>query len=301
VPKLNRSSAAKAATGFRKAHKKPLFLGRAACLTPWLSQWLSPVKRFFLGGMLAVLLLLVSWQACQTLWETSIVPVVHQALAKLGFRVEYVFVTGRCKTSRADVLKTAQLALGNSLFLESPTAMKDRLEALPWVRKACVERRFPHTIWIRLREKKPLALWQYGGALKLIDQSGAVIPCAAQEVPLHLITVVGEKACWNAPAFLEILACFPELSGRVTAAVYLRVGRWDLHLKNGWVVKLPEKRIEKALQQLLAFEQKQTLPVSKISALDLRFQGAFVLKLGSAPAVEKTKKRSIRVKNGKEV
>ncbi len=293
MSKLKRPHSEKLAPRSKKTLNPPFLLKG--------SVWLSPFKRFFFGGILGALLLFFSCQVFQTIWDTSLRPAMHQALAALGFRVEYVFVVGRHKTSQTDILKKAQLTLGDSLFLESPEAIKDRLEALPWVQQACVERRLPHAIWIHLREKKPLALWQYKGVLKLIDHNGSIIPCDAQDMPWDLIKVVGEKAHQNAPAFLDKLSHFPGLRERVVAAVCLRVGRWDLHLKNGWVVKLPEKRIEKALQQLLAFEQKQTLPVSKISALDLRFQGAFVLKFGREPVVEKLKRPIIRAKGGKDV
>lgn len=293
MSKVKRSASVKLAPGSKKT-LRPSFFWRG-------SAWLSPFRRFFLGGILGALLLFFSWQIFQTIWDTSLRPAMHQALSALGFRVEYVFVVGRHKTSQADILKKVHLTLGDSLFLESPEAIKDRLEALPWVQQACVERRLPQVIWIHLQEKKPLALWQYKGVLKLIDHHGSIIPCAAQDMPSDLIKVVGEKACRNAPAFLDKLSNFPELRERVVAAVCLRVGRWDLYLKNGWIVKLPEKRIEKALQQLLAFEQKQTLPVAKISALDLRFQGAFVLKFGSEPVVEKIKRPIVRAKGGKDV
>ncbi|MGL5785008.1 MAG: cell division protein FtsQ/DivIB [Alphaproteobacteria bacterium] len=292
MSKLKRLAPGKPVPGSKKP-PKPSSLSKGGV-------WLSPFKRFFLGGMLGALLLFFSWQIFQTIWENSLRPAMHQALAALGFRVEYVFVVGRHKTSQADILQKAQLTLGDSLFLESPEAIKNRLEALPWVQQACVERRLPHAIWIHLREKKPLALWQYEGVLKLIDQSGSVIPCAAQDVPSDFIKVVGEKAPQKAPAFLGKLSHFPDVKEKVVAAVCLRVGRWDLYLKNGWVVKLPEKKIEKALQQLLAFEQKQTLAVSKISALDLRFQGAFVLQFESEP-IEKVKRPTLRVKGEKDV
>jgi len=50
--------------------------------------------------------------------------------------------------------------------------LKARLEAMPWVREAEIERLLPDTIFVRLDERQPLAFWQRQGKLVLIDRDG---------------------------------------------------------------------------------------------------------------------------------
>ena len=81
----------------------------------------------------------------------------------------------------------------------TPTAARARLEQLTWVERASVVRMLPDSLYIRLIERQPLALWQRDGRFSLIDRAGAVIEGALdQSVPpaswRHLRVLVGEGA-----------------------------------------------------------------------------------------------------------
>ena len=56
------------------------------------------------------------------------------------------------------------------------TKMRDRINKLPWVKSARVERHFPNKISLTLVERTPMARWQTNRTLKLIDIHGDVIP-----------------------------------------------------------------------------------------------------------------------------
>jgi cell division protein FtsQ len=96
--------------------------------------------------------------------------------ARLGLVVTDVKVEGRETTDRETILAALDAGPGTPILAMSPRRAKERLETLPWVRSAVVERRLPDTLYVRLVERKPLALWQHGGKLDLIDREGAVIP-----------------------------------------------------------------------------------------------------------------------------
>ena len=120
----------------------------------------------------------------------------------LGLTVSDIRVEGRETTDRETIL--AALAVGSStpILAVSPTRAKDRLEALPWVRAAVIERRLPGTICVRLVERKPLALWQHGSKIELIDYAGDVIPVVRLDRFAKLPMVVGEGAARHAAELL---------------------------------------------------------------------------------------------------
>jgi len=67
-------------------------------------------------------------------------------------------------------------ARGTPILAVKPSRAKEQLESLPWVRSATIERRLPGTLFVRLVERRPLAVWQHGGTQELIDREGTVIP-----------------------------------------------------------------------------------------------------------------------------
>ena len=222
---------------------------------------------------------LVAQQVFQKAWQTSVQPLILRLSQNLGFSVQQVYVAGRQKTLQQDLLKAMCVTKQQPIFSVSPKGLRARIEALPWVSQAHVERRLPGTLWIQLREKAFLALWQYQGKLTPIDHEGNIIACSMQEVPSNAIKVVGEKARFQAPHFLEMLNKFPTLQKQAVAAVFLRMGRWDLYLKKGWVLKLPEKEVEEALHRFVALEKKLHVPEKDVVGVDMRFQGTLILNL----------------------
>ncbi|MEO0326761.1 MAG: FtsQ-type POTRA domain-containing protein, partial [Myxococcota bacterium] len=58
----------------------------------------------------------------------------------------------------AAVLRAAGVALGDNVFSHPPSAVREALEAHPWVAEAQVERRLPGTLRVSLAEHRPVAL-----------------------------------------------------------------------------------------------------------------------------------------------
>ena len=116
----------------------------------------------------------------------------------LGLTVSEITVEGRETTDRETILAALAAGPGTPILAVSPTHVKEQLEALPWVRTAVIERRLPGTLYVRLVERKPLALWQHGGKLELVDREGNVIPVARLDRFAKLPLVVGEGAASHA-------------------------------------------------------------------------------------------------------
>jgi cell division protein FtsQ len=198
--------------------------------------------------------------------------------AALGWRVQNVIVEGRSNTPepllRAAIgVSTGAPALGFSL-----AAARARIETLPWVDHAAVERRLPDTLVVRITERRPYAIWQNQGRFSLIDRAGQVLTdqdvAAFRSLPL----VVGAGAAEHAAAVLEPLAGFPALQDRVEAAVRIGERRWNLHLKNGTDVLLPEGHEAAALQRLATLQDGHDLLDRPLQAIDLRLPDRLTLR-----------------------
>ena len=147
-----------------------------------------------------------------------------EASAALGLRVADIRVEGRETTDRETILDALGAHPGTPILAVDPVRAKQQLESLPWVRSALIERRLPDTIYVRLVEREPMALWQHGGKIELIDRSGAVIPVTRLDRFAKLPMVVGENAASHAAELLAMLSSEPDLAARVTAAVMSAAG-----------------------------------------------------------------------------
>jgi len=203
--------------------------------------------------------------------------------AAWGLAVEEITVEGRRNASGPMLLEASGLERGMPILAVSPEAVRARLEALPWVERATVQRRFPGRVHIVLAEREAFALWQRQGRFALIDRSGKVIVENDVAPFAGLPLVVGAGAERAAASLLDEIARFPEVKLRVTAAIRVGERRWNLRLASGADVMLPEGAEAAAIERLAALHRDQGLLDRSLAAIDMRLPDRLVLRPQPAP------------------
>jgi len=212
--------------------------------------------------------------------------------ARLGLVVADIKVEGRETTDRETIVTALGAGPGTPILAMSPRRAKEQLETLPWVRSAVVERRLPDTLYVRLVERKPLALWQHGGKLELIDHEGAVIPVARLDRFAKLPMVVGESAASRAADLLDMLATEPDLASRVSAAIRVGDRRWNLRIDNAIDVLLPGDAAASAWTQLARLERSSAILKRDVQVVDVRLPDRLVLRVNpEVPKEARTSKK----------
>jgi cell division protein FtsQ len=198
--------------------------------------------------------------------------------AEFGFRVREVFVIGRRHTPQADLLAAIGVDRGAPILGLDLASARERIVALPWVRQASVERLLPDTVVVRLIEREPVALWQSHRRFALIDGTGTVIDVEDVGRFRDLLVVVGDDAPAHALSLLAILATEQDLKPKVEAAVRIGRRRWNLRLKGGTDVRLPERNSADAWRRLADYQRRHRLLDKNLLAVDLRFEDRLVLR-----------------------
>lgn len=220
--------------------------------------------------------------------------------AAFGLVVTDIEVEGRETTDAATIMQALAAERGTPILAVSPSRAKQQLEGLPWVRSAAIERRLPHTLYVRLVERHPLAVWQHGGKQELIDKDGEIIAVKDLSPFAKLPTVVGDDAAAHAAKLIGMLASAPDLAGRVTAAVRVDDRRWNLRIDNAIDVLLPEQDPAAAWARLSELERTSKLLKRDIQTVDMRLPDRLVLRVRAAPAATTpapTKKPHLAGKN----
>ena len=246
---------------------------------------------------------LVIAAGCYGVGVASRMPAVAAALAAAadrlvtvsaicGLVVADIEVEGRETTDAATIMAALGAARGTPILAVSPSRAKEQLESLPWVRSATIERRLPGTLFVRLVERRPLAVWQHSGKQELIDRDGEVISVADLSPFARLPTLVGEGAAPHAAALIDMLAGEPDLATRVTAAVRVGDRRWNLRVDNMTDVLLPEEDPAGAWSRLAQLERTNNLLKREVQTVDLRLPDRLVLRVttGSSREVPPAKK-----------
>lgn len=205
-----------------------------------------------------------------------------EGTGSLGLRIEEVLVEGRARTDGEEILARLGLALERPILAVDPAAARAELEALPWVKSASVERQLPGTVYIRIIEREPLALWQEQGVIRVIDREGGVIPSIEPRRFAHLPLVVGPDAPAHAARLIAVMNSEPELRDRVTAAVRVGGRRWNVQIEGRIDVRLPEADAAAAWSQLARIERQQGLLSRDVIVIDLRLPDRLVVRTDPA-------------------
>lgn len=222
------------------------------------------------------------WRYVSGAWDG----VRNQALAwpqLAGVTVQDITVEGRHLVSKEAVLAALNINRGDALLRFDPQAARARLESIEWVEAAIVERRLPDGIYVKLKERNAVALWQRASDFILIDQQGRQVRTVDPNYYGHLPLIAGAGAPEQITALSLLLSEVPVIGRRVRAAVWVGQRRWNLTLDNMVEVKLPEDDAASALKKLAELDAKQQLLSRDIKSVDLRLPDKLVLQLNPQP------------------
>ncbi|MDO9711256.1 cell division protein FtsQ/DivIB [Paracraurococcus lichenis] len=203
-----------------------------------------------------------------------------------GLQVQEVTVEGLHNTPPELVREALGVRRGDPILGFDPQEAKLRLELIAWVGQAHVERLLPGTIKVRLEERQPFAIWQRDSKFAVIDRDGKVVATDNIGAFGRLPLVVGPGADRAAAPMVDALRSAPEVQERVHALVRVSERRWNLRLRNGADVLLPENQEAAAITRLAELHRTQALLDRPLAAIDLRLPDKLVLRLpaGQQPA-----------------
>lgn len=206
------------------------------------------------------------------------------AANKLGFRISEVALAGEHEVGRDEILVLAGITERSSLLFLDAARTRARLLSNPWIADATVLKLYPDRLRIEIKERKPFAMWQKDGRVALIATDGivleAIVPSRFSALPL----VVGKGAEQAAQDFLAVVSRFPAIAQMTEASVLVAERRWNLHLKGGIEVLLPEDEAGQALQTLVVLDSSKKLLSRDITAVDLRLPDRVIVRQSDAAA-----------------
>jgi cell division protein FtsQ len=201
-----------------------------------------------------------------------------------GFRITSIALAGQRRLTRDDVLATAGISGRSSLLFLDAGEARARLKANPWIAEATVLKLYPGRLHIAVTEREAFALWQRDGRVEVIADDGTVVEPFAGQLFAKLPLVVGIGAETKAKDFLALIDKYPSIRDQFHAAVLVAERRWNVMLKNGIDVRLPETGMERALDTLVKLERDNKILSRDIALIDLRLADRVTVRLSDEAA-----------------
>lgn len=175
----------------------------------------------------------------------SIAFVTWSVFASPLLNVRHVQLAGARHTTASEISEAGRLGPGVNLLLLSTAEVASRVETLPWVKSAQVERKLPGTVAVRVVEREPAMALSVGAARWTVDGAGRVLtPGQVGDLPILAGAEAGaveEGERLEAPGLrgaLRALASMPRrLRERVVAAFAPSAERISFSLDGGTLIR----------------------------------------------------------------
>ena len=269
-----------------KHHKAVISKKRAARATRKkpAPKWVEPtIKTVAIFSVVATMFVGPIWvsqsdiisRGVDSIWKETV-----SKTAQLGLRVDQVLLRGRHNASRSNIIQTVGLNRGDPILSFQINALRKRLIKLPWIRDATIKRKWPDIVEIHIAERQPMVLWQKKKRLYLMDTEGVAITSKGLDRFRNLLIVVGEGAPKATPTLLAMIASQPSLVSKVAAATLVGKRRWNVILKGGIKIRLPENDPHKAWQHLAHLNTKHKLLARDVNMIDMRLPRRLLIRPG---------------------
>lgn len=197
-------------------------------------------------------------------------------------KLTHLIIDGCKLTSEEEIKQTLNIHIGDPILDFSIQDAQKRLNHLTFVDYTIIKRQLPDTLIVHVIERSPFAVWQHQGKFKLIDKKGNIVNDQGMQGKdgqafLKLPLVVGIGANTTAAELIDLLSVYPDVKNRMVAAVRIGNRRWNLNMKNGTIILLPENQEIAAIQRLVQYQKQLQLLDRPLKHIDLRLPDRLII------------------------
>lgn len=227
--------------------------------------------RVWMLWLLAAVLLLAG-----VIWVTAV------WLPRLeGPAFETLVIKGeRRQLSAEELRERVRPALKPGYFGADLGALRDELEAEPWVAAVSVRRQWPSTLELTVHEQQAVAVWNRSGFLN--EQAEFFVPTRINRDLGALPELSGPPGSEEdvLAVYREIQATLDGLELEASGLALSERRAWTLELKNGPSLRLGRQDREARFQRfatvaLPALERSERVDFDKLAYIDMRYTNGF--------------------------
>lgn len=242
------------------------------------SRWmLSPfIKKSVFFGMPLIILLLPVFiflkdQNNKNLVEEIVLDFYRKIIERPEFMLSALSIQGSSDSLNAEIREILGLNFPISSFDLDLADLRNRVLSLPPVETAEVRLEGGSILHVKVKEKVPALLLKDDTGIHVLNKNGDYIrPLLSTEYGSKLPVITGEGAQKAAAEAFILFSALHDKLDEVRGLVLVGGRRWNIVLKSGQVIMLPEKKSEQAVQKILILDKAEKILSRDIAVLDFR-------------------------------
>ena len=242
------------------------------------SRWmLSPfIKKSVFFGMPLIILLLPVFiflkdQNNKNLVEEIVLDFYRKIIERPEFMLSALSIQGSSDSLNAEIREILGLNFPISSFDLDLADLRNRVLSLPPVETAEVRLEGGSILHVKVKEKVPALLLKDDTGIHVLNKNGDYIrPLLSTEYGSKLPVITGEGAQKAAAEAFILFSALNDKLDEVRGLVLVGGRRWNIVLKSGQVIMLPEKKSEQTVQKILILDKAEKILSRDIAVFDFR-------------------------------
>ena len=194
---------------------------------------------------------------------------LYKGLTELS--ISRVLVKGAQESLKKEITILVQNAATEGFSALNAQALREKIQAISKVEKAFVKFSTDGLVMVSVIERKEAVVFFNNDLYEVLDSNGIILSIKRNYKGLSPFPLlVGKNA---SSKIKELLSIVNEIGSNKSEVLYYEwIGerRWNIHMKNDLVFKLPEINLSKALELMNTLLNETNKPLRPIVSIDLR-------------------------------
>ena len=191
------------------------------------------------------------------------------------FKIEKIEIIKNILVKNSEIQEKLFEIKGKNIFFIKRKDIEKPLKFISFLEKVEVKKKYPNTIIIKVYETKPIGVLFKKNEKFIIDSISNLYVIKESNLINDLPHIFGEDAEIDFVRFYNLLKenNFPRK--KVKNLYYFRIGRWDIELINGQIIKFPKNKIVQSIKQSIELLNRKDF--EKYNTIDLRINDKIIV------------------------
>ena len=219
---------------------------------------------------------------------------LYKGLTELS--ISKILVKGAREPLKKEIIILVQNAATKGFSALKAQALREKIQDINKVEKAFVKLSTDGLVFVEVIQRKEAVVYFNNNLYEVLDSNGIILSLKQDYLGLSSFPLlVGKDGQKNINELLSLVNEIGSYQSEVLYYEWVGERRWDVHMKNGLVFKLPENNLSEGLVVMRMFLNETDKLLKPIVSVDLRNIDKPIIKFRKAPPEENIQKKAERL------
>ena len=219
---------------------------------------------------------------------------LYKGLTELS--ISKILVKGAREPLKKEIIILVQNAATKGFSALKAQALREKIQDINKVEKAFVKLSTDGLVFVEVIQRKEAVVYFNNNLYEVLDSNGIILSIKQDYQGLSSFPLlVGKDGQKNINELLSLVNEIGSYQSEVLYYEWVGERRWNVHMKNGLVFKLPENNLSEGLVVMRMFLNETDKLLKPIVSVDLRNIDKPIIKFRKAPPEENIQKKAERL------